>query len=126
VNRTAAKAAEVAKEVHRRWPEAQVTVGYPPGQVDLVLNATSLGLKPDDPLPFDRKHFVLKQAGAVYDMIYRPAETPFLAEARGAGLRVANGMGMLLYQGARALEIWAQRPAPIPVMKAALTASLYG
>ena len=59
-------------------------------------------------------------------MIYRPAETDFLKQARAAGCRVANGIGMLLYQGAKALEIWAGRPAPIEPMRKALMASVYG
>ena len=54
---------------------------------------------------------------AAYDMIYRPAETPVLHAARAAGARTANGLGMLLYQGAKALEIWTGQPAPVAVMR---------
>jgi shikimate dehydrogenase len=88
--------------------------------VDLVLNATSLGLRGDDPLPLDLSAFPLSSAGAVYDMVYRPAETPFLRQARLAGCRTANGLGMLLYQGAKALEIWSGLPAPVEIMRRAL------
>jgi shikimate dehydrogenase len=59
-------------------------------------------------------------------MIYRPAETPLLKIAKLAGLRSANGLGMLLYQGAKALEIWSERPAPVEVMRAALLENVYG
>jgi shikimate dehydrogenase len=59
-------------------------------------------------------------------MIYRPAVTPFLAEAARAGVKTANGLGMLLYQGARALEIWTGETAPIAVMRAALEEQIYG
>jgi shikimate dehydrogenase len=59
-------------------------------------------------------------------MIYRPAETPFLLAATTAGCRVANGLGMLLYQGARALELWTARKAPIEVMREALRKNIYG
>ena len=79
---------------------------YPSAPVDLVINATSLGLRPGDGLPFDASRFALNQAGAAYDMIYQPAETPFLRAAASAGCAVSNGLGMLLYQGAKALEIW--------------------
>jgi len=72
----------------------------------------SLGLKPGDPVPFDEEQFSLRQAAAVYDMIYRPAETALLKAAKAAGCRVANGLGMLLYQGARALELWTGQTAP--------------
>lgn len=126
VNRTRSKAQGLAQEIGQRWPAVQVTLGYPAASVDLVLNATSLGLKADDPLPFDPEQFQLGQAGAVYDMIYRPAETPLLQEAKKAGCRVVNGIGMLLYQGAKALELWSGRTAPLDVMRAALFKNVYG
>ena len=59
-------------------------------------------------------------------MIYRPAETPLLKAARAAGCRVANGLGMLLYQGAKALEIWTGQPAPVENMRRALEQNVYG
>ncbi len=125
-NRTAAKAESLADEIRQLHPGLSVRVGYPRDRVDLLLNATSLGLKPDDPLPLDTQTFVLTRAAAVYDMIYRPAETPLLRLARAAGCRTANGLGMLLYQGARALEIWSGRPAPVAAMRRALAANIYG
>lgn len=126
VNRTRAKAELIAAEIQKQFPGVRVTVDYPKAEVDLVLNATSLGLKAADALPFDEKSFALKQAQAAYDMIYRPAETPFLTAAKAAGCRTANGLGMLLYQGAKALEIWSGKPAPIGAMRAALEANVYG
>ena len=94
--------------------------------MDLAINATSLGLAANDPLPWEGKQFSLRQAGAVYEMIYRPAETPLLKAARAAGCRVANGLGMLLYQGAKALEIWTGQPAPVEIMRRALEKNVYG
>ena len=126
VNRTESKAADVAVEVAARNPEVTVEVGYPPERVDLVLNATSLGLRREDTLPFDSGKFSLKNARAAYDMIYQPAETPFLMLAQTAGCRVSNGMGMLLYQGARALEIWSGAAVPEGVMREALVSHIYG
>ena len=126
VNRTQSKAEEIGREINQRFPKVQVKVGYPKGQLDLVLNATSLGLKADDGLPFAVSEFSLKKAAAAYDMIYRPAETQFLKQAREAGCRVANGLGMLLYQGAAALELWSSRKAPIGIMRAALERNVYG
>jgi shikimate dehydrogenase len=126
VNRTLSKAEAVADEIHARQPGLQLKIGYPTGRVRLVLNATSLGLKPDDPLPFDEKQFSLRQAGAVYDMIYRPAETALLKAAKAAGCHTANGLGMLLYQGAKALELWTGQPAPLDIMRQALEKEVYG
>jgi len=125
VNRTPSKAGSVAAEIRRRHLNVKVQLDYPRGEVDLAINATSLGLSPDDPLPLDGKQFSLRQAHAVYDMIYRPAETPLLRAAKAAGGRTANGLGMLLYQGAKALEIWTGQPAPVETMRRALTREVY-
>jgi shikimate dehydrogenase len=126
VNRTRSKAEAVAKEIRERCPAVKVTLGYPGGAVDLALNATSLGLTANDPLPFDGSQFALRQAAAVYDMIYRPAETALLQAARTAGCRTANGLGMLLYQGAKALELWTGQAAPVEIMRRALAKNVYG
>jgi len=126
INRTSAKAASVAAEIRRRHPHVRVHLEYPRGEVDLVVNATSLGLATSDPLPLDGKQFSLRQARAVYEMIYRPAKTPLLEAAKAAGCHVANGLGMLLYQGAKALEIWTGQTAPVAVMRRALEQNVYG
>ena len=129
VNRTESKAVDLANEIRDRFPSTAVSVGYPDnasGNVDLVLNATSLGLKEDDSLPIDENQFHLSQAEAVFDMIYQPAETPLLANAKAAGCRTANGLGMLLWQGVKALQIWTGQAAPLQVMRDALTAHIYG
>lgn len=125
VNRTRNRAEELAREISSGHPATKVVVGYPEGPVDLLLNATSLGLKPSDPLPFAPEEFTLTRAGAVYDMIYRPPETALLRLARKEGRPAANGFGMLLHQGAGALELWSGRPAPIEAMRKALERNLY-
>lgn len=84
----------------------------------LVINATSAGLKSDDPLPFDLA--VLPSICGVYDMIYNPAETRLLAAARARGLPAANGLSMLVHQGVRALEIWSEAPVPAKAMAQAV------
>lgn len=126
VNRTSGKADELARDLQQQFPEVRTHVGYPRHAVDLMLNATSLGLKSGDALPLDDKAFPLRNAGAVYDMIYRPAETPLLKRARAEGCPAANGLGMLLYQGAKALEIWTGKAAPIETMRRALEDNVYG
>lgn len=126
VNRTVGKAEEMAAEIKRQFPSVNVTVGYPQDEVDLLLNATSLGLKPEDASPLDDGQFSLKQAAAVYDMIYQPAETKLLAAAKAAGCRAANGIGMLVGQGAKAFEIWTGQAAPLNVMRRAVEECVYG
>jgi shikimate dehydrogenase len=121
-----AKAEAVAQEIRKRHPQVKVTVGFPRGPVDLLLNATPLGLKPGDPLPLDEKQYSLRQAGAVYDMVYNPPETALLKAAKAVGCRTANGLGMLLCQGAKAFEIWTGQSAPLDVMRRALEEAVYG
>jgi shikimate dehydrogenase len=126
VNRTQSKAEEIANEIKNRFAAVKITVGYPKANADLILNATSLGLKPGDASPLDEEQFSLKQARSVYDMIYRPAETRLLVAAKAAGCKTANGLGMLLHQGAKAFEIWTGKTAPLDVMRRALEQNIYG
>jgi shikimate dehydrogenase len=126
VNRTQSKARAVAAEIKKQFPSTNVTVGYPKSGMDLLVNATSLGLKAGDKSPLDGKQFSLERTRAVYDMIYRPAETALLKIAKQAGCKTANGLGMLLHQGAKAFEIWTGKPAPLDVMRRALEQNIYG
>ncbi|HVU27517.1 MAG TPA: shikimate dehydrogenase [Verrucomicrobiae bacterium] len=125
-NRTKSKAEAIAVEIKKQFPSVKIVVGYPESKVDLVLNATSLGLRLGDRLPFDEKQFSLKQTRAIYDMIYRPVETPLLKVAKKSGCQTANGLGMLLHQGAKAFEIWTGKSAPLNVMRRALEQNIYG
>jgi shikimate dehydrogenase len=86
----------------------------------LIINATPLGMREDiSPLPatilarFDTDTFV-------FDMVYHPAETKLLCQARILGLRAVNGLPMLLHQGALAFTLWTGQPAPLELMRAAL------
>jgi shikimate dehydrogenase len=117
----------VAAEIRQRFPGVAVSADYPKNpSADLLLNATSLGLQARDPSPLEETRFPIHGAKFVYDMIYRPAETPLLRMAKAAGCRTANGLGMLLYQGAKALELWTGQPAPLKGMRAALERNVYG
>jgi shikimate dehydrogenase len=126
VNRTQSKARAVAAEIKKQFPSTHVTVGYPESDVDLLINATSLGLKAGDKSPLDERRYSLEQARSVYDLIYRPAETLLLKAAKKAGCKTANGLGMLLHQGAKAFELWTGKPAPLGVMRRALEQNIYG
>ncbi len=125
VNRTHSKAEALASEISFRFPQVRAQAGYPSDAPDLVLNASSAGLNQDDPLPFDESRLDFRRVARVFDMIYRPRETRLLAAARAAGCRTANGLGMLLHQGAKSLEIWSGKTAPISVMRRALHEAIY-
>jgi len=85
------------------------------GDIDLVVNATSVGLKPGDPPLLRASDFPRKTL--FVDLIYNPAETRFLRAARLSGHRRMNGLGMLIYQGAEAFRLWTGRKAPLNVMR---------
>ena len=137
VNRTLSKAQELAKELepHLRsakllgpvarleavsWDESALK--FQLQHTDLVINATSVGMKRTDAplLPGS----VLAPHLMVYDTVYTAARTPLLAAAEEAGARGANGLSMLLHQGALSFEIWFNREAPLDVMRRALEAAV--
>jgi shikimate dehydrogenase len=120
VNRTEDRARQLASEIAKQFPRTTITIGYPPEPPDLVLNATSLGLRPEDGLPIDLTWLKSKRPKRVYDMIYRPKETALLRAARELGCRTANGLGMLLYQGVEALKLWSGLQPPVNIMRTAL------
>jgi shikimate dehydrogenase len=94
-------------------PDSPGREGY-----DMMVNATSLGLRGDDPVPFDPTLPV--RLGAVLDMVYRARPTPLVAAARTAGIPAIDGREMLLHQGAASFRRWFGRDADLDVMRAAL------
>ena len=98
------------------WEEAAIR--FQIAHLDLIVNATSLGLNRSDPSPIPAR--LLAPHLMVYDTVYREGRTPFVSAAIEAGARAANGLAMLLYQGALAFEIWFEREAPIEAMREAL------
>jgi shikimate dehydrogenase len=88
---------------------------------DLVVNATRLGMLPDDRSPLDFN--ILERAGAAMDLIYGKSRTPFLRAAEGYGVRTTDGLEMLIQQAAASFERWWGEPAPVERMRAALAQS---
>jgi shikimate dehydrogenase len=84
---------------------------------DLVVNATRLGLSPDDPSPLDFE--ILLRAGAAMDLVYGRVATPFVRAAESFGVRATDGAEMLVQQGAASFERWWERPAPVEAMREA-------
>ncbi|MEH3107803.1 MAG: shikimate dehydrogenase [Sphingomonas fennica] len=93
------------------------------GVLDLVVNATSLGMIGQPPLPIDFGH--VPPGAIVYDAVYAPLETPLLAEARVRGHRTVDGLSMLIGQAAIAFErLFGVPPPRDPETEAALRATL--
>jgi len=84
--------------------------------VDVLINATPLGLKDGDQTPVSTS--VLKQGMVVCDLIYK--KTPLLEAASKKGCKTLDGLGMLLHQGVLAFEIWTGIKPPIDIMRNAI------
>jgi shikimate 5-dehydrogenase len=84
---------------------------------DLLVNATSAGMHPDvSATPWPNPAF---DGRLVYDLIYNPAETRLLREAREAGCETLGGLDMLVAQAAAQFTYWTGRAADPPLMRAA-------
>ena len=86
--------------------------------IDLIVNATPLGMNANDPSPVPAR--LLAPHHMVFDCVYGPSKTSLLRAADEAGARGANGLSMLLHQGALSFSLWFDREAPIDVMRKAL------
>lgn len=124
INRTVSKLEEIANTLKSLNPSPTIyTIGLEDplkGRTPnpLVINATSLGLRPEDPAPIDVSK--LPKNCLVFDMIYNPEKTALLQQAESLGMRIANGLGMLAYQGERSLKIWSKvQPSVETMFKAA-------
>ena len=129
VNRTVERAESLAGLVSRGTGVSAIGIGtgdprISEGVVDcaLLVNATSVGLRPSDPAPIDPA--LLRPGVLVYDLIYRPRETTLLRAAKARGCQVRGGLGMLLYQGALAFELWTGRKPSLEAMRSALIQAL--
>lgn len=123
----AARPVNVAREVKARFGvEAKIAGAWDDDarSADLVVQATPLGMKPGDASPLGPGAFRAGQAA--FDLVYMYPETAFMKAARAGGAQAANGLGMLLYQGARAFEIWTGVKPPAAVMREALEKEVHG
>jgi shikimate dehydrogenase len=126
VNRTYERAAALADELTPELPvEAipweQAALARQLADIDLVINATPLGMAGGSESPIASR--LLRPDQMVYDTVYSAERTPLLVAADEAGARGANGLSMLLHQGVLSFEIWFGRPAPVEAMREALAAA---
>jgi shikimate dehydrogenase len=98
------------------WDEAALRAQLQ--NVDLIVNATPLGMNPSDATPVPTR--LLAPHHMVFDAVYGPSKTALVRAADEAGARGANGLSMLLHQGALSFSIWFDRDAPIDVMRRVL------
>jgi len=123
INRTLLKNSGLRKPVFTAAPGTGQAHGVLNGS-EIIINTTSVGMFPNtDASPVgDNVDYLTKPI--VYDVIYNPAETRFLASARMKGCRTYNGAGMLFYQGIKAFEIWMETKVPDDVLQELSTSFL--
>ena len=100
------------------WEKAAAEAG-------LLVNCTSLGTAgtPEEdrsPMPSD----LIRSQALVYDLVYQPAETRLIRDARQAGARTIGGLPMLIYQGAASFKLWTGKDAPVDIMFEAAESAL--
>jgi shikimate dehydrogenase len=119
-NRSPGRAEELARCAGGRGYALDMLVKLVP-QADIIINATSVGMKKGEPRLFDGR--LLHKGQVVFDVVYN-RETELLQDALKAGAIAVDGVMMLVYQGAKALEIWTGKKAPIDVMERAVREAL--
>jgi len=85
---------------------------------ELLINATSVGMYPNTDQTLVTSDMIHREM-TVYDIVYKPLETRLLREARRAGAKAIDGLGMLVHQGALSFKIWTGKHAPVKVMELA-------
>ena len=124
-NRHPARARALVRWLSAMRPRACVCAvplhRLPLAEADVLINATTVGLRPGDGGLVDPRQ--LHRGLLVYDLIAH-RDTPLVQAARRRGCVAANGRNMLLYQGAESLRLWLRRRPPLQAMRRALTQAL--
>jgi shikimate dehydrogenase len=122
------KAEALARDMKKIFPRCQVIsckkkdISRYIKRSDLLVNCTPLGMKKTDPLPVDAR--LLHKGLKIYDIVYNPLQTRLLKLAKQKGIKAAGGLGMLLYQGVSAFELWTGKRAPVALMRKELIDNL--
>ena len=119
-NRDRARALDRAAAVGGRGDGLAALARLIPG-AEVVINATSIGMREGDPRLLDGRLF--REGQIVFDIVYN-RETELLQDAARAGAQIIDGVPMLVHQGALSIEIWTGRKSPIDVMEEALREEL--
>lgn len=122
-NRTRKKAEALADLIQTAMPEVETRIS-PESRAayDILINTTSVGMNDGQcPVPVT----LTAMCDHIVDIIYNPPKTPLLEKAAERSIPCMNGLGMLLYQGVEAFEIWTGQAAPVEVMRQSLTQAVF-
>ncbi len=129
-NRSLARARQLCQDMARFHPDGSIQADrlQRVDQIDerfhLLVNTTSVGMWPDVEVSPWPSGLEFPPHLTVCDLVYNPAETRLLAQARAAGAETVNGLGMLVHQGAIAFELWTGKEAPTSAMRTACLQAL--
>ena len=98
-NRTKEKAVNLKKS----FPNIEVINWGETIKSDLIINATSVGIKQNEEIKLD---YIKLDGKLFYDVIYNPPKTKFLENAKNSGKKTENGKNMFIYQAMKAFQIW--------------------
>lgn len=132
VNRTLPRAQDIAQKVNNLGVKAQALAWDEQAlrpildEAHLVVQATSIGMHPQAHRSVAWPDNYFRAGQVVCDLVYNPVDTVFLQRASKAGARTVSGLGMLLYQGVLAFELWTNRQAPVEVMKRVIYGRMEG
>lgn len=128
VNRTPEKASDIVQIINNNiskvadyFSSGDPNVRQVFKESDIVINTSSIGMYPDIECSPVIKGCAFNSSQIVYDVIYNPSKTRFLAEAEKKGCKIINGLGMLFYQGIYAYEIWTGVRLPENITKELFT-----
>lgn len=131
-NRTYDRAVALASTMQAHFPACRIEAHMLPDSLpslaeraDIIVNCTSLGMTPNietSPWPSD---LPLRTGQVVYDLVYNPPQTRLLAHAERHGAQAIGGLGMLIWQGAIAFELWTGIQPPVQVMRQAVEGALH-
>lgn len=124
INRTVSRGEQLTDEMARVFPACQITfqplesetLQAVPNAIDLVVNATSVGMEPQDGLSVWPDDIPIPTEALYYDVIYKPSTTYFLQRAKTIGRPTLNGMGMVVHQGVAGFKIWTGKEPPVETM----------
>jgi len=131
-NRTFSRARDLCHDMAKFHPDVRFEpaslgdVAAIGDEIDLLVNATSLGMWPHTEVSPWPVELPFPAHLTVCDLVYNPQETRFLTQARAAGAEMVYGLGMLVNQGAAAFEMWTGHPAPAETMREACLGALRG
>ena len=94
---------EKAEDIKKNFPFLNVINWGETIKSDLIINATSIGIKQNDEIKLNYSRL---DGHLFYDVIYNPPKTKFLENAKKIGKKIENGKNMFIYQAMRAFEIW--------------------